>query len=158
MACGVIQTIEIDVIDDQEDYQRGGHATGHNDQVVEVIDQKRNYDQQQVVDPHAYEQGVEPDALDHLVFDLLARESDHEGSDDRPDDSDVVHNGLREKPAGEVLFKEADRTTEQECRDEDHPTDPLKTVGQQKHCFHSLPNIGLYYGIANVNYNLHKSK
>ena len=64
---------------------------GHYRKVVDVVDRQRHDDQEQVVDPHGSHQSVEPDVLNHFVFDFFAREADEEGADDRADDGDVVH-------------------------------------------------------------------
>ena len=110
-----VQSVKIEVIDEQEDDQRSGHAAGHY---------------RKVVDPHGSHQSVEPNVLNHFVFDFFAREADEKGADDRADDGDVVHYRFAEKPAVEIFAEEADRAAEQKCGNEDRPADFLKTVGQ----------------------------
>lgn len=65
-----VQSVKIEVIDEQEDDQRSGHAAGHYRKVVDVVDRQRHDDQEQVVDPHGSHQSVEPDVLNHFVFDF----------------------------------------------------------------------------------------
>ena len=125
-----VQSVKIEVIDEQEDDQRSGHASGHYRKVVDVVDRQRHDDQKQVVDPHGSHQSVEPNVLNHFVFDFFAREADEKGADDRADDGDVVHYRFAEKPAVEIFAEEADRAAEQKCGNEDRPADFLKTVGQ----------------------------
>ena len=71
-----VQSVKIEVIDEQEDDQRSGHAAGHYRKVVDVVDRQRHDDQKQVVDPHGSHQSVEPNVLNHFVFDFFAREAD----------------------------------------------------------------------------------
>lgn len=118
-----VQSVKIEVIDEQEDDQRSGHAAGHYRKVVDVVDRQRHDDQKQVVDPHGSHQSVEPNVLNHFVFDFFAREADEKGADDRADDGDVVHYRFAEKPAVEIFAEEADRAAEQKCGNEDRPAD-----------------------------------
>ena len=39
-----VQSVKIEVIDEQEDDQRSGHAAGHYRKVVDVVDRQRHDD------------------------------------------------------------------------------------------------------------------